>query len=141
MASCSSAYLNNINLNPAFSLAPIRNATPIVPSSGIYMGIWWDWFNRDTPSNINTRLNRDVPVYHMSMGIGSGGLDIWTMDSVISQVIQTGTGAIFYIAVFPTVALDLISATAIENFAIRLLKLTGTGRKVWVRFAPEMNGN
>lgn len=63
------------------------------------------------------------------------------LDSFLAQVSETNTSAIVYLTVYPMEGFDKVSDSALSDLSSRLKKAVDSGRKVFIRYAPEMSGN
>ncbi|KAJ3110452.1 hypothetical protein HDU96_006607 [Phlyctochytrium bullatum] len=101
----------------------------------------------DTPTLYNTRLGRNAPAFHLSQNIP---LDIAPWDNSeltanLSMVQDTGTDALFFLTVYPNKGFDGYTREDVDKLVRQVDAIsnpvTGSSRRVMLRFAPEMNGN
>lgn len=119
---------------------------PLEPSAGhIYFGAWYDRNNSDTPAQINKRMHKPLAFFQTDIDF-SGVEKPWTApnitDQFIRQLDETKTDAIAFLTVYPFQGMGSnITDAQIADMATRLNALVNSGRRVFFRFAPEMNGN
>ncbi|KAJ3071389.1 hypothetical protein HDU98_005419 [Podochytrium sp. JEL0797] len=132
------------------------------PADGkIIWGAWVDTTNAkdayqfgtaggDSPSSFNKRLGQNAGVFHLSQTLpltpspwGGGPLT-----ANLTHIEQTGTDAILFLTIYPNLTApnpyDLYTDADIATLATQLDNISDpakSGRRVMVRFAPEMNGN
>jgi hypothetical protein len=79
-------------------------------------------------------------MWQMNIPMTASALAVNYFDDVWAKPINLNTNAVFFISIFPSTILPYVSNFAIETLAYRLKAIIDTGRNVWVRYAPEMNG-
>lgn len=79
-------------------------------------------------------------MWQMNIPMTGSALAVNYFDQVWAKPTNLNTNAVFFISIFPSTILPYVSNFAIETLAYRLKAITDTGRTVWVRYAPEMNG-
>ena len=62
------------------------------------------------------------------------------VDHFFSQLDATHTDAIAYLTVYPMEGFEQVSEAALEDLAIKIANQTRKGRRVFIRYASEMNG-
>ncbi|KAI8817285.1 glycoside hydrolase superfamily [Fimicolochytrium jonesii] len=111
---------------------------PLEPSRGIMLGAWMDTApGMDTPKDFNTRFGHNISMIHLAQNLPIEQDKL----APVQLIDQTGTNAILYLSVYPTVTPDNLSDKAINDFVQQLATFTHNGRGILLRIAPEMNGN
>ncbi|KAI8804690.1 glycoside hydrolase superfamily [Cladochytrium replicatum] len=116
---------------------------PLEPATGIrYLGAWLDTQENatdfDTPARLNSRLGRNLKLYHFAQNIplDSGG------EAPIQLLLNaSATDAMVLLTVYARNGLDQVTDASITALAQQCKKLNSEGRKVLLRFCPEMNGS
>ncbi|KAI9346460.1 glycoside hydrolase superfamily [Obelidium mucronatum] len=126
----------------AFALAPLEP-----PAGKLIFGAWYDRNLSDTPSAVNSRFGyKPLAMFQTDVDF-SGVVKPWTSpEAVIPMFMQhlndTNTDAIAYLTVYPFQGLGSnITDAQVNDMGRRLVLLVNSGHKVFLRFAPEMNGN
>jgi hypothetical protein len=69
-------------------------------------------------------------------------MQIEVTDQAIQQIQDTRTNALMYWTVYPKAGLDSVSDDILKDLVVRIQKgITATGQPLFLRYAPEMNGN
>ncbi|KAJ3055340.1 hypothetical protein HK097_010840 [Rhizophlyctis rosea] len=111
---------------------------PLEPEDGkLLFGAWYDRLKNDTPIAINTRVGRPLSMFQSDINI-TETLQLPTQ--FIEQVDATNTDAILYLTVYPFWGFDRVTDVAIAELADVIGKETNKGRRVFLRYASEMNG-
>ncbi|KAI8830265.1 glycoside hydrolase superfamily [Chytriomyces cf. hyalinus JEL632] len=104
----------------------------------------------DTPSAFNTRLGQNAGVFHMSQSIplAISPFDQTQQTAPLNLLETTKTDAILFLTIYPSqtgpTPYDLITDRDLQLLAWQLGNVTDptlSGRRVLLRFGPEMNGN
>ncbi|KAJ3062827.1 hypothetical protein HDU98_001331, partial [Podochytrium sp. JEL0797] len=104
----------------------------------------------DSPTLFNQRLGLNAPVFHMSqqLPLQISPFTQQQMTANLTMLEQTNTDAILLLTIYPNQAAanayDLYTDADIQLLATQLDNISNpakSGRRVMVRFAPEMNGN
>ncbi|KAJ3398619.1 hypothetical protein HDU80_008724 [Chytriomyces hyalinus] len=104
----------------------------------------------DTPSAFNTRLGQNAGVFHMSQSIplAISPFDQTQQTAPLNLLETTKTDAILFLTIYPSqtgpTPYDLITDRDIQLLVWQLGNITEptlSGRRVLLRFGPEMNGN
>ncbi|KAJ3398621.1 hypothetical protein HDU80_008726 [Chytriomyces hyalinus] len=104
----------------------------------------------DTPSAFNTRLGQNAGVFHMSQSIplAISPFDQTQQTAPLNLLETTKTDAILFLTIYPSqtgaTPYDLITDRDLQLLAWQLGNITDptlSGRRVLLRFGPEMNGN
>lgn len=66
--------------------------------------------------------------------------DVKLVPGHLAQVDKTGTDAIFYLTVYPMSGFDRVTEGDIVALAKMLDEASAAGRRILIRYAPEMNG-
>lgn len=85
-------------------------------------------------------MTKNFPIWQMNIPMSSTSFAVNYFDQIWTKAINLNTNALFFISIFPSCILPHVSTYAIETLAYRLKAIIDTGRNVWVRYAPEMNG-
>jgi hypothetical protein len=99
----------------------------------------------DTPSLINARIGQNLSFFQVDFSITQQanvtdpGPDI--TDMALQQLEATNTDAAIYWTVYPKDGLESVTDEILSDLVVRLKKAIATGRRVYIRYAPEMNGN
>ncbi|ORY29901.1 glycoside hydrolase [Rhizoclosmatium globosum] len=126
----------------ASALAPLERT-----DGKILLGAWYDRNLSDTPSAVNARIGYKPLSFFQTDVDFSGTLKPWTSPQTVipqfqQQLKDTNTDAIAMLTVYPFQGLgDKISDAQLKDMGDRLNGLVNSGRQVFLRFAPEMNGN
>ncbi|EJU05283.1 glycoside hydrolase [Dacryopinax primogenitus] len=113
------------------------------PDNTLYLGAWLDT-SSDSPQSFNQRLGQNTPWFQFAQTIPAGNLDEVTGQGGIvnaSLVWETGTDAGVYVTVYPTQGFAAIQEQDWAALGVQLQTYVLLGRAVFLRFAPEMNGN
>ncbi|KAJ3194433.1 hypothetical protein HK101_002702 [Irineochytrium annulatum] len=100
----------------------------------------------DRPSKFNSRIGFNAGVFQLSQGIP-------IMDTTVNpplnhtadlSVLDDNTDAALFLTVYPNNGqgdgISLVQDSDRQQLAAQLVSIAATGRKVYVRYAPEMNG-
>ncbi|KAJ3417393.1 hypothetical protein HDV05_004858 [Chytridiales sp. JEL 0842] len=125
------------------------NLAPLEPRAGTYyLGAWYSRPTGDTPSAMNARLGRrNLTFFQADFDINddptarSPGPQINITDEVLQHIDETGTDAMVYWTVYPKGGLQNITTDVLDDLTNRISFAIQGGRGVFLRFAPEMNGN
>ncbi|KAI8832287.1 glycoside hydrolase superfamily [Chytriomyces cf. hyalinus JEL632] len=120
---------------------------PLEPGVGqVLLGAWYDRNSSDTPSAVNTRLGYK-PLNFFQTDYDMSGKKPFKpkpeiVDEFIVQLKESNSDASAYLTVYPFQGLgDNITDEHLRDTLARIKAVIATGRKVFVRFAPEMNGS
>ncbi|KAJ3259119.1 hypothetical protein HK103_003006 [Boothiomyces macroporosus] len=107
---------------------------PLEPEDGVYLGSWWQ--DPDTPSRTNER------VIENNVGDTDIGatIDTSALDRIFSGIDDTNTDAILYLTLYPKDGMDAVSEDALDTLCKYVGYATHAGRRVFIRYASEMNG-
>ncbi|KAJ3230588.1 hypothetical protein HDU78_008216 [Chytriomyces hyalinus] len=145
----------------ALVAAQLSAATLYEPADGkIIFGAWVETeaastvgpvtLGGDTPSAFNTRLGQNAGVFHMSQSIplAISPFDQTQQTAPLNLLETTKTDAILFLTIYPSqtgaTPYDLITDRDLQLLAWQLGNITDptlSGRRVLLRFGPEMNGN
>ncbi|KAJ3231342.1 hypothetical protein HDU81_003861 [Chytriomyces hyalinus] len=141
--------------------AKLAAATLYEPTDGkIIFGAWVETdaattvgpvvLGGDSPSDFNKRLGLNAGVFHMSQSIplAISPFDQTQQTAPLNLIEATKTDAILFLTVYPSQTAqntyDLITDKDLQLLAWQLGNVTDpslSGRRVMLRFGPEMNGN
>ncbi|KAI8832927.1 glycoside hydrolase superfamily [Chytriomyces cf. hyalinus JEL632] len=141
--------------------AQLAAATLYEPADGkIVFGAWVETesattvgpvtLGGDSPSDFNKRLGLNAGVFHMSQSIplAISPFDQTQMTAPLNLIEATKTDAILFLTIYPSQtaenSFDLITDKDVQLLAWQLGNITDpslSGRRVMLRFGPEMNGN
>ncbi|TPX40695.1 mannan endo-1,4-beta-mannosidase [Synchytrium endobioticum] len=125
------------------------------PRNGVYVMVWPDTevaaHQADSPSKINERLARNIPIWHFAQNIPtlsmSGTPNISVNIGIETKmnttlVESTNSDAMIFLTIYPFLAgdMDAVTDDDIRALAAQCKQLNAAGRKVFLRLAPEMNG-
>ncbi|TPX74854.1 hypothetical protein CcCBS67573_g03883 [Chytriomyces confervae] len=151
-----------VSNRPLFFESPIRTAATLYePADGkIVFGAWVETesattvgpvtLGGDSPSDFNKRLGLNAGVFHMSQSIplAISPFDQTQMTAPLNLIEATKTDAILFLTIYPNQTAqnpyDLITDKDVQLLAWQLGNITDpslSGRRVMLRFGPEMNGN
>ncbi|KAJ3220650.1 hypothetical protein HDU81_011283, partial [Chytriomyces hyalinus] len=141
--------------------AQLAAATLYEPADGkIVFGAWVETesattvgpvtLGGDSPSDFNKRLGLNAGVFHMSQSIplAISPFDQTQMTAPLNLIEATKTDAILFLTIYPNQtdpnSFDLITDKDVQMLAWQLGNITDpslSGRRVMLRYGPEMNGN
>ncbi|KZT52689.1 glycoside hydrolase family 26 protein [Calocera cornea HHB12733] len=113
------------------------------PDNTLLLGAWLDT-STDSPQSFNARLGLPAPWFQFAQNIPVDPLDQSTGQGGIvnaSMVWETGTDAGVYVTVYPAQGFAAIRDQDWAALGVQLQSYVLAGRGVFLRFAPEMNGN
>ncbi|KAJ3152702.1 hypothetical protein HK101_001797 [Irineochytrium annulatum] len=152
MLSTANAVSNRMLLPSALLLAAAAAApswalAPLEPADGKMMiGAWYERTLGDTPALMNGRLGGlpGLTFFQTDIDISgkhdpTTGLNI--TDQFITHLVSTNTNAAGYITIYPYGGFDDVSDAQLTTLANNMIKLVSSGRQLFLRYAPEMNGN
>ncbi|KAJ3110498.1 hypothetical protein HDU96_006523 [Phlyctochytrium bullatum] len=121
---------------------------PLEPVDGsLLLGPWYERTMNDTPSLVNARLQRNLTFFQVDFDItqeAPGQVVDPTpeiTDQAMEQVEATGTDAWMYWTIYPKGGLNSVTDAMLDDLAQRVAKAITRGHKLFLRYAPEMNGN
>ncbi|KZT52980.1 glycoside hydrolase family 26 protein [Calocera cornea HHB12733] len=133
------------------SVAAAQNATTSLalnepPDGQLYLGAWIDTgvSSGDSPLAFNSRIGRNASWFQASQNLPADPYDDVTGTGGIinaTKVFETNTDAGVYVTVYPEDGLTAISAQDYAGLGVQLQSYITAGHAVFLRFAPEMNGN
>ncbi|KAJ3245436.1 hypothetical protein HK104_007956, partial [Borealophlyctis nickersoniae] len=101
-------------------------------------GAWYDRLLGDTPAAINARVAyKPLALFQSDINI-TDTLQLPTQ--FVEQVAATNTDTILFLTVFPIEGWDVMTDAAVEQLVKVIADLTNGGRRVFLRYASEMNG-
>ncbi|KAJ1552245.1 hypothetical protein HK405_012078 [Cladochytrium tenue] len=126
-------------------LASSSSLAPLEPSgSSLLFGAWYDRPNGDTPLAINSRLQLNLSIFQTDIDL-SGAVKPLTGPNITTQFLthleDTGTDAVAYLTVYPLAGWGNVTDEQISDLISRVTAIIDTGRSIFIRYAPEMNGN
>ncbi|KAI9324973.1 glycoside hydrolase superfamily [Zopfochytrium polystomum] len=124
--------------------AASRSPLPVAPNDGVLFGAWYDRPHGDTPLDINNRLGRNLSFFQTDIDL-TGTSKPETAPNITDQFIQhldqTNTDAIAYLTVYPFYGFDAVTDAQLDDLVTRIKKIIASGRSLFLRYAPEMNGS
>ncbi|KAJ3277273.1 hypothetical protein HK104_003473 [Borealophlyctis nickersoniae] len=119
--------------------ATVAAQNPLEPPNGkMYFGAWYDRLQNDTPVAINSRLGyKPLSFFQSDINLTS---TLQLPTEFDQQVDATGTDAILYLTVYPIQGFDVVTDSAVADLAKEVKSLCDKGRRVFIRYASEMNG-
>ncbi|KAJ3130123.1 hypothetical protein HK098_006182 [Nowakowskiella sp. JEL0407] len=126
---------------PSPVLPNIPSPAKLEPQSGKYLGAWLDteanaaYF--DTPDAINTRLGFNLSVFHFAQNIPVGETE------APIELLFASTEVVILLSVYARQGLteDIVTDDDLKALAQQCARLNQQGRKILLRFCPEMNGS
>jgi hypothetical protein len=113
------------------------------PDGKLFFATWLDTTDSsplagdgDRPSLFNERLGFNTSCFQYAQNI-----PIDTYPFPYEQVYSLNTDAIVYLTVYPRPTPWTITDDQIANLTAQCSQMNDDGRRVMIRFAPEMNGN
>jgi hypothetical protein len=126
--------LGNDNCNAMSTLARLE------PKSGQFlwgMSVQWDV---DTAIQLTNRLKKTVAIFNTFLNINNTHQEIDILNWQAQEVQRLG--GMLEVSVFPTIDLKDLTDMALYKLAVQMRKINlYYGVPVYLRFAPEMNGN
>ncbi|KAJ3154470.1 hypothetical protein HK101_001616 [Irineochytrium annulatum] len=127
------------------SLTAVNALAPLEPADGqVLIGSWFARPNKDTPSATNARI---APValnfFQIDIDISGGKTDtlLSYTPEFIRQLVLTKTSANAYLTVYPFGGFDNVTNAQLDELAKYVSQIVSLGRQVFLRYAPEMNGD
>ncbi|KAJ3108537.1 hypothetical protein HDU97_000819 [Phlyctochytrium planicorne] len=150
-----------MKFSTTFALAAVAGAASAAyfepPAGKLYLGVWHENGNpsadepyniKDSPTAVNSRLGRNVPVYQYAQDIPLGIIKETGEQNTgdLGSLEATKTDAIFFLTVYPskTGGFNAITDADVQALANQLGNITApnlSNRRVMLRLFPEMNGN
>ncbi|KAJ3037647.1 hypothetical protein HDV00_001452 [Rhizophlyctis rosea] len=119
-------------------LSTIKAQVPLEPPNGrLLFGPWYDRLHGDSPALVINRLGYNPSMYQSDINI-THTLQVPT--EFIRQMDETQTDAIMYLTVYPIEGFDNVTDSAITDLAGVISQQVTKGRRVFLRYASEMNG-
>ncbi|KAI8803561.1 glycoside hydrolase superfamily [Cladochytrium replicatum] len=136
------------SLKRVAALAAAALAVPAVsaihepPAGKHYIGAWLDYpsAGTDLPVNFNARLGFNASFFHLAMDFPDA-TEASFPRAALGYVDNTLSDAFVYLSVYPKPSPTTVTDDQIDRFARLLAGVTSRGRRLFVRFGPEMNGN
>ncbi|KAJ3304683.1 hypothetical protein HDU76_005144, partial [Blyttiomyces sp. JEL0837] len=133
---------------PSTTAKKVTSLAPLEPRDGtVYYGAWYSRTRGDTPSLMNARLNLSLSFFQVDFDItqdpdeGHGDPTPAITDEALRHLVATGTNASAYWTIYPKGGLDSVTDDMLQDLANRAKTAVASGRGVFLRYAPEMNGN
>ncbi|KAJ3133537.1 hypothetical protein HK101_004449, partial [Irineochytrium annulatum] len=135
---------------------------PLEPPDGhLLMGAWYQRTLNATPSQMNAHLSQSplnatssfagLSFYQTDIDLSGSHAPDTALDVVIpmflQQLVDTGTDAMAYITLYPYAGVGNVTDELLKEVGDAIVRLMTVGvpeglvRGVFVRYAPEMNGN
>ncbi|KAJ3034403.1 hypothetical protein HDV00_005059 [Rhizophlyctis rosea] len=125
----------------ALALATYSAAAPLEPADGkILFGAWYARPHGDTPAAINSRVGKKLAMFQSDFNI-TDTINEGNPTQFVQQLDDAKTDAIMYMTVYPMYGFDNVTDSGINQLAELVGNVTHSGRKVFLRYASEMNGN
>ncbi|KAJ3040772.1 hypothetical protein HK097_002472 [Rhizophlyctis rosea] len=119
----------------------VQAGVPLEPENGkIYFGAWYARPNGDTPAAINTRVGKKLAMFQSDFNI-TDTINEGNPLQFLQQMDETKSDAIMYLTAYPMYGFDSVTDKAIDDLANLVANVTNSGRRVFLRYASEMNGN
>ncbi|KAJ3305161.1 hypothetical protein HDV03_001923 [Kappamyces sp. JEL0829] len=119
-------------------LAPLEQPD----NSGLYLGVWYDRLNGDTPQDTMQRYaGNPFSFWQADVNITASGFQSQVVDQFVSQVSLVDSKAFLYLTVYPMDGLNVIPDTVVQGFAAKIASIVNRGLKIIIRYASEMNGD
>ena len=124
----------------SIGLYAVNALEPLEPASGIYFGPWYDRIHGDTPESIQRRVNhKPFSFFQSDMNIDAV-FSTWNFTNFMEQMPQD-LNTIAYLTLYPMKGFVAVSEAALKNFTDLLNGEVIKGRRFFIRYASEMNGN
>ncbi|KZT55079.1 glycoside hydrolase family 26 protein, partial [Calocera cornea HHB12733] len=112
----------------------------------LYFGLWVDTSvtSGDSPINANARLGHNISWFQFSQNIPVDEYnDVTGVGGIINgtKVFETNTDAGIYVTVYPLQGFGAVTQQTMAALGVQLQSYVNAGHAVFLRFAPEMNGN
>ncbi|KAL7005345.1 hypothetical protein EMMF5_005042 [Cystobasidiomycetes sp. EMM_F5] len=116
------------------------------PAGQFVFGIWAqsDPGYQETPAQLNIRGNFNFPIFEMGQPIPVPRYNFTTgVGGPIPEayIAATGTDADIFLTVYPRNGLSNVTDSDILSLGLQIRTYQGSGRTVFLRWGPEMNGN
>ncbi|KAJ3118754.1 hypothetical protein HDU96_009343 [Phlyctochytrium bullatum] len=125
------------------------DAQRLAPKEGnIFLGAWYERLEGDTAKNVNERI-KGIPGAGLSffqtdidISIGKDPRTALNItDMYLQQLEETGTDAFAYLTIYPFKGFDGVTTEQLTELAERIKRIIQTGRGLFLRLYPEMNGS
>jgi hypothetical protein len=83
---------------------------------------------------------KPLSLWHFDFDIGFE-IDISGILMANQYVSQTQTDAVLYLTIYPKMGFQFVQYKSIKDLAFALNEIVRSGRRVLLRYAPDMNGN
>ena len=117
---------------------PARTRAPLVPASGVWLGVSIDWAN-DSLADYAARLRMRPAVAVSFVRMPLTAADRRNLDAAVEQARQVGS--MLLVTLEPYGGLAAVTPEAARQLAERLARYQRRGVATFVRFAHEMNGS
>ncbi|KNC97234.1 uncharacterized protein SPPG_07621 [Spizellomyces punctatus DAOM BR117] len=115
----------------------VRSQAPLEPDR-VMLGAWLDTLpGRDTPKQFGERLGHNAALIHMAEDLPLKTPHL----PPVRLLDDANTNAILYLSVYPTVIPEQLKDGDIDAFVAQIATFARSGRGVFIRLAPEMNGS
>ncbi|KAJ3114938.1 hypothetical protein HDU96_001438 [Phlyctochytrium bullatum] len=135
---------------PATGSASDFSKVPLAPPTGqVLLGAWYMRAQGDPAKDVNARLTgipgAGLSFFQTDVDITDARNDPGTTlnitDSYLQELEETGTDALAYLTVYPFRGYNTITDAQLQDLGRRLLRIIQSGRSVFLRLYPEMNGS
>ena len=105
------------------------------PDGKLILSAWLDTTNGDRPVDANARMGFNFGAFQYAQTI-----PVTTFEFPESQIYATGTDALIYLTVYAGGTSFIFSDADIQVLTQQCGRINNAGRKILLRFFPEMNG-
>ncbi|KND00094.1 uncharacterized protein SPPG_04435 [Spizellomyces punctatus DAOM BR117] len=118
----------------------VAGLAPLEPSNGILFGAWVNELSgTDTPNLVNQRFDhKPLSLFQSNINIPD---DLNLIPKILQLVDDTQTDAVLYLTVYPMTGFSRVTDSSIDQLAQMIQTAVAKGRRVMIRYAPEMNGS
>lgn len=102
-------------------------------------GAWYARPNGDTPAAINSRVGKKLAMFQSDFNI-TDTINEGNPFQFLQQLDESKSDAIMYLTAYPMYGFDAVTDKAIDDLANLVANVTNSGRRVFLRYASEMNG-
>jgi hypothetical protein len=115
---------------------------PLEPNDGkVLFGPWYANQHGDSPTQVLDRFKyRKFSLWQADINISST-IQMDLLDRFEQHMDSTNSSAIMYLTIYPDLGFDSVTDGALKQLVDRVVEITNKGRKMFIRYASEMNGS